>query len=192
MGRVLDLYLGPKGLPVVVVDAVDEIEDDVAFAALRMTEGVFMDSDSGSGCESGLYVIVVKSHFVKSRAGALGRVAEPAAETAVRIVSRAGIEFQRTSRGHDQDVSQIGVASAAEMGVAESDDCGIVVTVAGAGLVDHRLVFPINTVGDRVGVRTELDSTEGHAGPGKGVSHAVCADERIHIACFRLGRDREG
>ena len=151
-----------------------------------------MDSNSGSRCESGLYVIVVESDLVESRAGALGRVAETAAEPAVRIVRRAGIELQLSGSWHYENIPEVRMTCAAEMGVAESDDRGIVVTVAGAGLINHRLVLSVNIVGDRVGVRAELDSAERHAGPGEGVTHTICADKRIHIAGFGLRRDREG
>ena len=163
-----------------------------SFATLRMTEGIFMDSDSGSRCESGLYVIVIESDLVESRAGALGRVAETAAEPAVRIVRRAGIELQLSGSWHYENIPEVRMACAAEMGVTESDDRGIIVTVAGAGLIDHRLVFSVNIVGDRVGVRAKLDSAKRHTGPGEGMTHTICADKRIHIAGFGLRRDREG
>ena len=77
----------------------------------------------------------------------------------------------------------------AEMGVAESHDRGVVVTVSGAGLIDHRLVLSVDIMRNRIGVWTQLDSSERHASSRESVTHSVCAYERIDIAGVILSED---
>ena len=166
----------------------DEVQDDLSgsIAALRIAEGIFMDTDTGGGGEAGLYVIVVKGDLVEAGSCVLRVVAEAAAEASVRIVGSSGIKLQGTSGRHYEDVSQVGMAGAAEMGVAETDDCRIIVAVACAGLVDLRLVFSVYVVRNGVSVRTQLDASEGNAGPGESVSHSVSSDERVDVAGLGL------
>ena len=143
-----------------------------------------MDSDSRGGGQTGLYAIVVQRHLVASRRGFLRGVREAAAVAAVRVVRRAGVKSQRSRGRHQEDVAQVGVSSAAEVGVAEPDDRRVRIAVAGAIFIDTRLVFAVHIVRDGVRVRTKLDSAERHARPRKSVSHSVGADERIYITCL--------
>ena len=78
------------------------------------------------------------------------------------------------------------MARSTEMGVAESYDRRVVIAVAGTGLVDHRLILSINIMRNSVGVRAELHATERHACSGESVTHSVCADKGINIACLGL------
>ena len=144
-------------------------------------EGIMMDSHPLCGSEPGLDAVVFQGYLIIASLGLLAVVGEAAAETAVRIAGGARIQLQRAGGRHYEDISEIGVSRTAEMGVAESDDGRIRVTVPGTGLIYHRLVFAVDIVRDRVRVRTELDSTERDASPGKGMSHSVGADEWIHI-----------
>ena len=77
----------------------------------------------------------------------------------------------------------------AEVGVAESHYCGVVVTVSGAGLIDHRLVLSVDIMRNRIGVRAKLNPSKWHASPWEGVTHPVCAYERIDIAGVILSED---
>ena len=151
-----------------------------------------MDSHSGGCGQLSLHPVVVESHFVISGRGFLSVVRETAAVAAVRIVARAGIQFQRAGGRHQQDISEIGVARSAEMRVAEAYDCRVRIAVAGAIFIDTRLVFAVHIVRDGVRVRAQLNPAERHARARKSVSHTVGSDERIDITCLggRLLRGR--
>ena len=95
------------------------------------------------------------------------------------MISRSWIQFQCAYCRHNQKVSQIGVAGTAEMGMAEPDYATIFILVAGAIGIDTGLVFPIDVVGNRIGVRTQLDEAERLTGTGERMPHAICPDDRI-------------
>ena len=171
-------YLSPEGLAVVVVDAVVEVQHNVA---VRLGEGVAVHANALGSSEFRLDAAVRQGDFVVARAGGFGAVAEALAVSSVRILRSAGDQLHIALAGHYEDVSEVGVAGAAEVGVAEAYYGAVVVLVAGAVFIGARLVFPLDVVGDHVGVRAELHAPEGNAGPGEGVPHAGGADERIYI-----------
>ena len=73
------------------------------------------------------------------------------------------------------------MAGAAEVGVAEAHDGLVAVLVAGAVVIDARLILSIDIVGDGVRVGTHLHAPEGVACARKGVPHAVGPDHRVNI-----------
>ena len=93
---------------------------------------------------------------------------------------------------HHQDVAQVGVARATEVGVAEAHDGAVLVLVAGAVLIHAWLVLAIDVVRDGVGVGAELHDAEGRAGPRKGMPHAVGADDGVDVGNVVAGRGFHG
>ena len=73
-GVVFHTHHGPKGLSVIVVDAVVQVHDDAS--VLVLGEGVFVDAHSGGGGEFGLYLIVVQCDLIVSGHRFLGLVGE--------------------------------------------------------------------------------------------------------------------
>ena len=73
-GVVFHTHHGPKGLSVIVVDAVVEVHDDASLLVLG--EGVFVDAHSGCGGEFGLHLIVVQCDLIVSGHRFLGLVGE--------------------------------------------------------------------------------------------------------------------
>ena len=65
------------------------------------------------------------------------------------------------------------------MGVTKSDNTAIFILVAGTVGIDTGLVFSIYIVGNRIGVRTQLDEAERLTGTGERMPHAICPDDRI-------------
>ena len=57
---------------------------------------------------------------------------------------------------NQQDVAQVGVARAAQVRVAEADDGGVAVLIAGTILVGLALIPSVHVVRDGIGVRAEL------------------------------------
>ena len=69
----------------------------------------------------------------------------------------------------------------AEMSVAEAHDGAVFVLIAGAIFINTRLVTAVFHHRDSVGVWTELHYSVRRASTGKGVPHAVSADNRIDV-----------
>ena len=147
-------------------------------------EGVAVHADTLGGGQFRLDAGVCQGDFIMPCTGGFGAVAEALAVAAVGILGSAGNELHFARAGHDEYVSEVRVARAAEVGVAEADYGAVVVLVAGAVFIGARLVFAFDVVGNHVGVRAELHAPEGHAGPREGVPHAGSADEGIHVLRF--------
>ena len=111
-----------------------------------------MDADPLRRGKPGTDTTVRQCHFVITRLRVLRFVAESLPVATVGIPGRAGIQLQRAGLRHEQDVAQVGVARAAEMRVAEAHDCVVRISVAGAIIIDARLVFPVHIVGDGIRV----------------------------------------
>ena len=73
-----------------------------------------------------------------------------------------------------------------EMRMAETDDAAVPVLVSSTVFVGSRLVYAGDVVRNGIRVRTQLHGTVGVAGAGKGVSHAVGADQGVYIRCAAL------
>lgn len=93
-------------------------------------------------------------HSIVAGTCGLRFMAEARSVTAVRIVGCSGKEFVCPHGWHNHHVAQVGVASTAEMRVAETDDGGIGVLVARAILVGTRLIYPVDVVRNRIRIRT--------------------------------------
>ena len=93
----------------------------------------------------------------------------------------ARVEMDVARDGQHHDVAQVGVACAAEVGVAEAHDGAVLVLVAGAVFIHARLVLAVDVVRDSVGVGAELHDAEGRAGSWEGVAHAVGADDGVDV-----------
>lgn len=113
-------------------------------------------------------------------------MAEALAVAAVGVSFSAWIETGLARVGHDEDVAEVAVARAGEVSVAEADDAAVAVLVAGAVVIDPRLVAAVDVVRYRVRVGAQLHGAVGVAGAGKGVAHAVGADKDVHQ--LRVGR----
>ncbi len=170
--------LCPEGFAVVVVEAVVEVEDNLLCRPLG--EGVAMHAAVGRGGELAADVVVVEGHGIVARACHLGLVAETLAVAAVGVLLGAGVELCLARVGHDEDVAEVAVACAGEVGVAETHDGVVAVLITSAIVIDPRLIHAVDVVGYRVRVGAQLHGAVGVAGAGKGVPHAVSANKYIH------------
>ena len=93
----------------------------------------------------------------------------------------ARIELDFSRNRHHQDVAQIGMPRAAEMGMAEAHDGTVFVLIASAILIYPRLVNAVDVVWHSVGVGTELHNTERRTSTREGMSHAVRPDDGVDI-----------
>ena len=177
--------LCPEHLAVVVVDAVVEVEDELLCLALG--EDVAVDAAAGGGGELAADAVVVEEDGVVARLGMLRLVAEALAIATVGVVGGTGVEARLTRVGHDEEVAEVAVARAAEVGVGKTYDAAVAVLVAGAVVVYAGLVDPIDVVRDGVGVGTQLDEAVGVAGPREGVAHAVGAYHRVDVPALTHG-----
>ena len=177
--RVFHAQGGPQYFAVVVVETVVEIDDELLGLAFWVR--VFVDAAVRGGGELHEDVVVAEAHLVVARRGLLGLVAEARAVAAVGVVGGAGVELHLAGEGHQQDVAHIGVAGAAEVGVTETHDGLVAVLVAGAVVIDTRLVAAVDVVGDGVRVGTHLHAPEGVARARESVPHAVGPDHRVNI-----------
>jgi hypothetical protein len=63
--------------------------------------------------------------------------------------------------------------------MAESHDCWVVVSVAGAVGIDVCLIIPVDIVRDGVGVRTKLYGSEGGTCPWERMAHSAGSNKGI-------------
>ena len=129
-----------------------QVEDDSAFLILR--EGIAMDTDTRSSGKLCLYLVVIQHHFVISRHGFLRFVGETGAITVFWLVGCTRIEFQFAGGRHHQNVSQIGMACASEMGVAEAYDGRVLILVSGAIFVNLFLISTVQIMRNGIRIRT--------------------------------------
>src|SRR5579863_1639513 len=69
----------------------------------------------------------------------------------------------------------------AEMGMAEPYDGLVIILVPGAIFIDIGVVFPVLLIGDRIGIRAQLDHPEGRSSAWIDMTHARGADDRADI-----------
>ena len=145
--------------------------------------------DAGASCGGKLRTdaVVGKGDGVAAGRGGLRFVAVTAPVAFFRGVRRARVQPERAYGRHEEYVAEVGVAGAAEVGVGEADDGGIIPAVACAEGVDFRLVDAADVVGDGVRVGADLHAPEGDAGPRERVAHPGGADKGVDVAA-RLGR----
>ena len=158
-------------------------------ALFSFGERIFMDADPLRGGELRPDAVIVQHDFVVARRRFLGGVAEARAVALVGVVGTAGVQLQRAGSRHQQQVAQVRVACSAEVGMAETHDGGVLVTVSGTIGIRALLIHSAYVVGDGVCIGAELYPTERSAGSGKDVSHPVGSYQRIDIIRRLLGRD---
>ena len=190
-GVVHDLYARPQHLAVVVVDRMVHVEDDARRIGVSRI-GVAMHARALGSGQLRFYAVVVEHHFVIARRGDFGIMREPRTVARIRIGRRARVELQCSGGRHDQDVAQIGVAGAAEVGVAEADDRRIFVLVSRTVFVCARLVDSVDVVRDGVRVGTQRNDSVRYAGTGENVSHFVGADDRVDLVYRAALLGRQG
>ena len=172
-------YAGPEGLAFVIVDSVGKVRNQVPLAAGR--KGVAVPCRTGGGGQFRPDAVVIQRDPVESGRGLFRFVAEAAPVARFRLFRGAGIELQLSGHGHQQNISQIRMARAAQVRVREAHDGGIVPAVACTEGVDFRLILSPDIMGNVVGVGTHLNAAEGDAGPGEGVPHSRRTDKWIYI-----------
>ncbi len=177
--RTLHPALCPKHLAVVIVNTVVEVEDN--FLCRPLGEDVAVHTATLCGGELAANVVVVQRDGVVARCGHLGLVAETLAVAPVGVLGGAGVELGLAAVGHNQNISQVAVAGATEMGVAEAHDAAVAVLVTGTVVVDTWLVHPIDVVRYCVSVGTQLHEAIRETGSGEGVPHTVGADKDVDI-----------
>ncbi len=175
----LDAYARPQGLAVVIVDAVFEV--DYHALVRPIGERVAMHARALRRREFGADARILQYHFIESRLGLLrlGNLTRAVSRSGIGFAARIQTAFARLR--HDEYIAQIGVARTVQVGMAEAQDCRVVVLVPRAIAVDILLVLAVDVV-RRVGrVGTELHRAVRHAGARKGVSHLDGPDERVDI-----------
>ena len=148
---------------------------------IRGGEGVAVTGGAGGGGDFGAYTVVRQCNGVVTWRRGLAVVAEAASVAVFRQGGCPRVETQSADSRHQQHVSEVRVAGAAQMGVGEAGDGVVAVAVSCAEGVDLALVFAGDIVRYGVGVRTDLHSAERHAGSREGVAHSVGADEWIDV-----------
>ena len=149
---------------------------------------VAVDSDPLGGRQLDLDPVVVEHHLVGTGLGRLACVGKTRPVAGVGLLGGAGLELQLPHRWHNQDVAEVGVAGAVEVGVREADDGPIAVLVARTVTIRCRVVALAEAVGNQLGLGTELHEAEGSRRARKGVPHFVGADEGIDIPAAAVGR----
>src|SRR6185437_1902922 len=163
--------IGPDILIGIVVDAADAIEDDMRLIAGG--KGILVETDAGRSGQLGYDVIVVQPDLVIVGFRRFGLMTEGAPVAAVRLGCDARVQLQLSHCRHHQEVAQIGMPRAAEMGMTKAYDRLIVVLITRTILVDIRVVFTVELIGDRVRIGAQLYHTEGDRGAGIGMPHAL-------------------
>src|SRR5690242_17883177 len=72
----------------------------------------------------------------------------------------------------------------AEMCMRKTNNSFIIIVVAGAVLVNIRVVFTVIEKCNCISVGTELNSTEGHCCTGIGMTHFLRADKGVYITRY--------
>lgn len=93
------------------------------------------------------------------------------------------IKYQFAGGGHQEDIAEVGVARATEIGVGKADDDRIAVLVTGAVGIGFGIVAAIGVEHrHKIGLRTYLHHTERRRGSGIGMSHVAAANEGVDKA----------
>ena len=169
----------PQCLAVIIVDAVVEIQDHMAFLPFWIR--IPVHADALGGRQFHLDAGIRQRDLVMAGACRFGFVAETLPIAGIRVLGRSGDELDFSRPGHEQDVAQVRMPGPAEVRVTEAHDRAVAILVAGAVLIGTRLVHAFDVVRDHVRVRRKLHAAEGNAGAREGMSHAGRADQRVHI-----------
>ncbi len=150
---------------------------------LALGEVITVQAGSRGGGKFGVHAAVLEAHaVVTGRCGFVGMVVARAV-AGVRIVERAGHQFDLAGGGHQQEIQHVADAGAGQMRVREAHDRAVGLVIAGAR-IPHRVI----------GVRAQLHHAEWQCGAWEGVTMAAGADEDIHMlgeigTGARIGRE---
>ena len=184
-------HLRPKRLPVVVVNPMLQVDDNVPIGPFR--ESIAVHAHARGGRHLGADAVVRQRDGVIAELGHLAVMAESGTVASFRAVCSAGVQPDVPGSRHHQHIPQVRMPRPAEMRMAEPYDRRILVPIPRAVLVHALLILPAHVVGNGVRIRTQLHDTERRAGPGKGMAHAVGPDQRIDIIsrllCLSGNRD---
>ncbi len=158
--------------------ALGQVDDQRGGVARR--EHVAVHPRARRGGELHLDAGIGQHRAVPAGGGLLVGLAEGGAVAVRGVVRVAAHQHGVAQEGHEQHVAVVAHAGAAEVGVAEAVDHGVVEMVAGAAVPARE---------PRVGA--ELHHAEGDRGAGEGVAVGAGADERVH-AVHHGGRGRGG
>ena len=134
--------------------------------------------------ELGQNIVIIELDFVVAGRTLFRVVREARAIASFRVVGRAGIRTDSARSGHDEDVSQIGVASTGKVRVGEAHDGLVLVLIASAVLIDFALIAAVHIVGNGVGFRRELSNAEWRTGSWERVPHAVRANDGVDVVDY--------
>ena len=131
-----------------------------------------MEARPGRGGQFHIHVVVVQVDFVEARMGLFAIMGEM---RSVRFPADVGERHVPCHR-HEKDVSHIGAACAAEVGMRKTNQGIGLVVVARA-----EVPLPRTSVDEVVGAH--LDHAERQHGRRVRMPHVGCSDERIDIVC---------
>ena len=160
--------------------------------------GIPVHADPRGGRQFGADAVIGQVDGIVARGSDLILMGIPAPIPLFGCIGGARVQPDLPRKRHQQDVSEVRMPRPAEMPVAETDDGRIVMAVACAMVIDPGLVPAGHVMGNRVGVRAELDASEGNAGAGEGMPPAGGADKRINVTgrlaveCHGGGQDQNG
>ena len=177
---VLNAERTPENFAVVVVDAVYQVDDDTCLFSLGR-ESVFVNTYTLGSSKLRADTVVGKSDLVVTRGSLFGAVRVTRTVAGIRIVFCTGVQAQFAGLGHDKNVTQVAVSGTAQVGMAETNDGGIVILVSGTIRINFGLVLTIDILRNGVGFRAELDYTERCAGSGEGVPHSGSTNHWINV-----------
>ncbi len=149
------------------VGTVNQVEQQVSF--LTGWKGVAVHADALGGRELGQDA-AAEFDGVVAGLGLLVGVIERRAIAGFGLALVAGHQLHFAHARNQQDIHHVGAAGAAQVGVAKTHDGRVGVVVTGA---------PVPAL--VVGVRAELDGTEGHSRSGKGMTVAAGADKDVDV-----------
>ena len=167
---IVDLFKGPVGGDV-PADAAAQVQQD---GALVRAERVFMDGGAGGGAQSDIYAIVVQPDLVIAGHDEFLAVVEVGVYMLgflpFPIHEQAGVQLLGWVVRHEHDIAEVADAGSGQVGVAETDDEGVALMVAGA---------PVPGVDDLL--RSGLHHAEGDVGADEDMAMAAGTDGRIDL-----------
>ena len=140
-----------------------------------------MDASVFRGRQLRFDAVILQKHFIIPWHGNLSVVAETRAVACIGVGLCTRIELDFSRDRHHQDIAQIGVSRAAEMGMAKTHDGAVFVLITSTILIHSRLINPIDIVWHSVGVGAELHDAERCIGTRKSVPHTISPDDGIDI-----------
>ncbi len=174
-----DPNVRPDHFVVVVVNTGRQIQKDVRLIGLG--KRVLVKPHPARRRQFGDNSVVVEFDFVVSRFGHLVGVRKRGPVSALWVCCHPWIKLQRTLRWHNQKIAQVGVARAAEVRMAEANNCFILVFIARAVFIHIAVVLAIEFVRQRIGIGTQLHRTKRHGSTRIRMAHFFGANQRVYV-----------